>query len=72
MEPMWMPKLALLHWQSRGETPLTISYEWRGVTKYRFQCLWPRVQHLSCGSDGVRVSSKDVYYFCFEGMVDDL
>ena len=31
------------------------------------ECHWPLVQHLSCGSDGVRVSTKDVVYFLLAG-----
>jgi hypothetical protein len=33
---------------------------------------WPQVQHLSCGSDGVRVCSKDVVYFLFSGAIEDV
>ena len=35
------------------------------------ECTWPHVQHLSCGSDGVRVCTKDVVYFLFAGVVKD-
>jgi hypothetical protein len=31
------------------------------------ECTWPLVQHLSVGSDGIRVSSKDVIYFLMAG-----
>ena len=34
------------------------------------ECHWPQVQHLSCGSDGVRVSTKDVVYFLLAGSKD--
>ena len=51
----------------RNLKPQQIDNEMLLKTMQVHECHWPGVQHLSCGSDGVRVGTKDVVYFLLAG-----